>query len=143
MARNILCRLRFSRDETEQVEALVANHMKFKDVHHMRDSTLKRFLRMPLFEEHLELHRLDVLSSNKHLENYELVKTKLSEITEEQLKPQRLLSGADLIAAGYEPGPRFTEILTAVEDAQLDGRIHTAGEAMAMVRELWPAESSG
>jgi poly(A) polymerase len=142
MARNILTRLRFSRDETEQVEALVANHMKFKDVHHMRDSTLKRFLRMPFFEEHLELHRLDVLSSNKHLGNYELVKTKLSEITEEQLKPQRLLSGADLIAAGYEPGPRFTEILTAVEDAQLDGRIHTAGEAMALVRQLWPGESS-
>jgi putative nucleotidyltransferase with HDIG domain len=140
LAHQILTRLRFSRDEMEQVEALVANHMRFKDVQQMRDSTLKRFLRMPGFEEHLELHRLDCLSSNKRLENYELVKEKLCALTEEQLKPARLLSGADLIAAGYEPGPQFTEILQAVEDAQLEGRIHTAGEAMALVREQWPAE---
>jgi poly(A) polymerase len=138
LAHNILTRLRFSRDEMEQVEALVANHMKFKDVHQMRDSTLKRFLRTPDFAEHLELHRLDCLSSNKRLETYELVKEKLGAITEEQLKPPPLLSGADLIAAGYEPGPQFTQMLRAVEDAQLEGRIHTAGEAMALVREQWP-----
>jgi poly(A) polymerase len=141
LTRTILGRLRFSREETDRVEALVANHMRFKDVPQMKDSTLKRFLRTPFFEEHLELHRLDCLSSNCRLETYELVKQKLGEITEEQLKPGRLLSGADLIAAGYEPGPRFSEILHAVEDAQLDGRIHTAGEAMALVREHWPLES--
>jgi poly(A) polymerase len=140
LTRNILGRLRFSREDTERVEALVANHMRFKDVPQMKDSTLKRFLRTPFFEEHLELHRLDCLSSNGRLETYELVKQKLGEISEEQLKPGRLLSGADLIAAGYEPGPRFSEILHAVEDAQLEGRIHTAGEAMALVREQWPLE---
>jgi poly(A) polymerase len=138
LAHNVLTRLRFSREEMEQIEALVGNHMKFKDVQQMKDSTLKRFLRMPAFEEHLELHRLDCMSSNRRLENYELVKLKLAELTEEQLKPERLLSGADLIAAGYEPGPQFSEILHAVEDAQLEGRIHTAGEAMALVREQWP-----
>jgi poly(A) polymerase len=143
LAHTILCRLRFSREEMEQVEALVGSHMKFKDVHQMKDSTLKRFLRTPGFEEHLELHRLDCMSSNRRLENYDLVKEKLGELTEEQLKPARLLSGADLIAAGYEPGPRFSQILHAVEDAQLEGRIHTAGEAMALVREQWPADSAG
>ena len=138
MAHDILNRLRFSRDQMEQVEALVANHMKFKDVPQMRESTLKRFLRMPCFEEHLELHRLDCLSSNKRLENYEMVKEKLGELPAEHLKPERLLTGADLIAAGYEPGPRFSEILSAVEDAQLEGRIRTAGEAMELVRERFP-----
>jgi poly(A) polymerase len=138
LAHGILHRLRFSREEMEQVEALIANHMRFKDVGRMKDSTLKRFLRMPGFEEHLELHRLDVSSSNKNLENYHLAKRKLEEYPEEHLKPQPLVTGADLIGAGYEPGPVFSRILEAVEDAQLEGRIRTSGEAMAMVRELFP-----
>jgi tRNA nucleotidyltransferase/poly(A) polymerase len=122
------------------VEALVANHMRFKDVQQMKDSTLKRFLRMPDFEEHLELHRLDCQSSHKRLENYELIRAKLGELSEEHLRPNRLLTGADLISAGYEPGPRFSEILRAVEDAQLEGRIQTAGEALKLVRERFPLE---
>jgi poly(A) polymerase len=143
VTRYILTRLRFSREKIEQIEALVANHMRFKDVPHMKDSTLKRFLRLPDFEEHLELHRLDVMSSNRNLGSYEIVKRKLAEFSEEQLKPARLLTGADLIAAGYAPGPRFTEILAAVEDAQLEGRIHTAGEAIEMVRERFPLTAAG
>ena len=138
LAHGILHRLRFSREEMERVEALVANHMRFKDVHRMKDSTLKRFLRMPGFDDHLELHRLDVSSSNKNLENYDLAKRKLEEFSEEHLKPPPLVTGADLIGAGYEPGPVFSRILEAVEDAQLEGRVRTSGEAMAMVRELFP-----
>lgn len=138
IANTILNRLRFSRDVAAQVEALVANHMKFKDVPHMKESTLKRFLRMPEFAEHLELHRLDVMASNRRLGSYDLVKRKLAEFPDEHLKPPHLLTGADLIAAGYTPGPRFSRILAAVEDAQLEGRIHTAGEALEMVREIFP-----
>jgi poly(A) polymerase len=140
MAGAILNRLRFSRDIALQVEALIANHMKFKDVPKMKESTLKRFLRMPDFQEHLELHRLDALSSNRRLESYELVKRKLAEFPDGDLKPPRLLTGADLMAAGYHPGPQFSEILAAVEDAQLEGRIHTAGEALEMVREMFPVQ---
>jgi poly(A) polymerase len=99
---------------------------------------LKRFMRLPGFEEHMELHRLDVLSSNRRLDAYDFVKHKLAEMPEEHLRPERLLTGADLIAAGYTPGPQFTEILCAVEDAQLEGLIHTAGEAMELVRERYP-----
>jgi poly(A) polymerase len=143
LAHSILSRLRFSREQIEQIESLVANHMRFKDVPHMKDSTLKRFLRLPEFAEYLELHRLDVMSSNRNLESYQIVKQKLVEFSEEQLKPARLLTGADLIAAGYTPGPRFTEILAVVEDAQLEGLIHTAGEAIEMVRERFPLEATG
>ena len=108
----------------------------------MKESTLKRFMRLPSFEEHLELHRLDCLSSNKRLENYEMVRGRLEQLTEEGLKPEPLLTGADLIAAGYHPGPLFTEILRAVEDAQLEGRVRTAGEAMELVRDRFPNASS-
>ena len=138
LAHGILNRLRFSRDNMERVEALIANHMRFKDAHRMKESTLKRFLRMPDFAEHLELHRLDCLSGNRNLENYELAKRKLEELPEEQLKPAPLITGADLIAEGYEPGPRFAKMLAAVEDAQLEGRIGSREEALAMVREMFP-----
>jgi len=138
MAEAILNRLRYSRAEIDQVAALIASHMKFKDVCHMKESTLKRFLRMPEFDDHLELHRLDVMASNRRLDNYELARRKLAEFSDEALKPQPLITGADLIAAGYQPGPDFARILHVVEDAQLEGRIATAGEAMALVRAAFP-----
>ena len=142
LARGILTRLRFSREESAQVEALVANHMRFADVGRMRQSTLKRFLRLPRFQEHLELHRLDVLSSNRRLETYDLVTRKLEELPEERLKPPPLVTGATLIANGYHPGPLFKQILAAVEDAQLDGAVATEEQAMALVRERFPLNPS-
>ena len=138
IANGILNRLRFSRAQIDQVEALIANHMKFKDLHRMNESTLKRFLRMPEFQEHLELHRLDVLGSNRRLDNYELAKRKLAEYREEQLKPEPLLTGTDLIGLGYSPGPVFTSILHAVEDAQLEGTIATFDDALTLVRTRFP-----
>jgi poly(A) polymerase len=137
LAHGILGRLRFSREEQEQVEALVANHMRFKDVPRMKESTLKRFLRLPRFAEHLELHRLDCLASHGHLENYEFVRRKLAQLPAEQLRPPPLLTGRDLIAEGYTPGPRFSKMLTAVEDAQLEGRIHSRDEALELVMGLF------
>jgi poly(A) polymerase len=138
LAHAILQRLRSSHEDMEQVEALVAHHMRFKDVPHMRQSTLKRFLRLPKFGEHLELHRLDCLSSHGRLENYELVQQKLREFPAEQLKPKPLMTGADLIAEGYTPGPAFSKMLAAVEDAQLEGRIGSREEGLALVKEMFP-----
>ncbi|HEY1243072.1 MAG TPA: CCA tRNA nucleotidyltransferase [Bryobacteraceae bacterium] len=143
LAGGILDRLRFSRHDTEQVEALIANHMRFKDVPRMKESTLKRFLRLPKFEEHLELHRLDCLASHGQLDNYELVRRKLEELPREELKPDPLLTGRDLIAEGYAPGPVFSEILRAVEDAQLEGRLTNREEALALVRQTFSEEEKG
>jgi len=137
LAHGILHRLRFSREDQEQVEALVANHMRFMDAQRMKESTLKRFLRLPRFAEHLELHRLDCLAGSGRLDNYEFVRRKLAELPEEELKPAPLLTGRDLIAAGYTPGPGFSKMLAAVEDAQLEGRIHGREEALQLVRELF------
>lgn len=137
MTRRILSRLRFSNDEIRQVEALVAHHMRFKDVPQMKDSTLKRFLRLEKFEEHLELHRLDCSASHRQLDNYFYAKEKLESLPAEELKPPRLLTGDDLIEAGYTPGPQFAAMLTAVEDAQLERRIHTKEEALELVKSLF------
>src|SRR5271167_1010619 len=96
MAEEICRRLRFSNDDTAQIAALVANHLRFKDVPQMKPSTIKRFVRLSRFEEHLELHRLDCLSSHRNLENYEFVRRFLAETPAEQMRPARLLTGNDL-----------------------------------------------
>jgi poly(A) polymerase len=131
-------RLRFSNEETEQVLALVANHMKFKDVAQMRTSTLKRFVRLRQFEEHLELHRLDCLASHANLEAYERMQRFVAETPPEQVKPTRLLTGDDLSEMGYAPGPAFQMMLRELEDAQLEGGLATKEEAKAFVREHYP-----
>jgi poly(A) polymerase len=135
IAHSLLTRLRYPNHVIEGVEALIANHMKFMEVPKMRESTLKRFMRQPEFEEHMELHRLDCLSSHGGLESYEFVRRKQKEVPPEQLKPAPLLTGRELIAAGYTPGPMFGVVLGEIEDAQLEGRISTAAEAMEMARE--------
>jgi poly(A) polymerase len=134
MAATICRELRFSNDDTEQIVALVANHLRFKDVAQMRTSTLKRFVRLPRFEEHLELHRLDCLASHRQLEAYEFVRRFLAETPPDQVRPARLVTGEDLKEMGFTPGPRFKEILRAVEDAQLEGKLAGREEALAFVR---------
>lgn len=136
LGRALLTRLKFPLAVTESVCLLIDNHMKFRDVPVMRESTLKRFLRLPKFDEHLELHRLDCLSSNGHLDNYALARARFLETPEEHVRPVRLLNGADLIAAGFPPGPRFGEVLHQVEDAQLEGGITTRDEALAMAKTM-------
>ncbi len=136
MAEDICRRLRMSNDETRQIIALVANHMRFADVPRMKQSTLKRFMRLPGFEEHLELHRLDCLGSHGDLTVYKLVRDKYEHTPPEQIRPAPLLDGNHLIALGLQPGPAFKDILAAVEDAQLEGHLTTRDEARDFVREL-------
>jgi poly(A) polymerase len=138
MAAEILRRLRFSNHETDQILALVDNHMRFGAVQRMKQSTLKKFLRLPAFEEHLELHRIDCLSSHGQLDAYEYTREQLRSMPPEAIRPTPLITGRDLIEAGYEPGPRFKEVLTAVEDAQLEGRLASREAAMEYVRREFP-----
>jgi poly(A) polymerase len=141
MAAAICRRLRFSNEETEQILGLVANHMRFGDVGKMKESTLKRFFRLPRFDEHLELHRLDVTSSHNRLELYDFAKARYEAAPVEEVRPRLLVTGSKLIAAGYRPGPGFREMLDAAEDAQLEGTITTTEEGLALVREMFPLPS--
>jgi poly(A) polymerase len=136
MAEHVCRELRFSNEDTEQVEKLVANHMRFKDAPQMRAATLKRFVRLPHFEEHLELHRLDCLASHGSLENYEYVQKFLMETPAEKVYPPKLVTGDDLKGMGLVPGPRFKEILLAVEEAQLEGRLQDRESAIEFARSI-------
>jgi poly(A) polymerase len=139
MAEEICRKLRFSNDETVQILALVDNHMRFGHVSRMKESTLKKFLRLPAFDEHLALHRADCLASHRNLASYELVRQKRAEIPLEKMRPSPLVTGDDLIAAGHVPGPKFREILNAVEDAQLEGRLLSRDAALDFVHREFPA----
>jgi poly(A) polymerase len=143
MAAQIGKRLKFSNEQTEQVQALVANHMKFKDAAQMKQSTLKRFIRLPFFPEHLELHRLDCESSHRRLDAYNLVRNVLLNTPIEQVRPTRLLTGDDLNEMGYAPGPRYQEILSALEDAQLEGTLSSREQAVAFVQKHYSLVRNG
>jgi poly(A) polymerase len=138
MGADICSRFRFSNEETRMILALIENHMRFADAPRMKDSTLKRFFRLENFDQHLALHRMDCLAAHGNLDIYDFVRERYESTPEEVVRPKLLLSGRELIAAGYEPGPQFQHMLRTVEDAQLEGFIATPIEAMALVRERFP-----
>ncbi|MDE0332275.1 MAG: CCA tRNA nucleotidyltransferase [Nitrospinae bacterium] len=136
-------RLRMPKAQASIIHELVANHMRFMHVEKMRDARLKRFLREPYFEELLELHRLDCLASHGNLRTYEFCARKLEEIHGESLRPPRLLDGHELMAMGYPPGPKLGEILSTIEDEQLEGRISTKKGARDFARRHYPVPDNG
>jgi poly(A) polymerase len=138
MGAEICHRFRFSNDETRRILSLIENHMRFADAARMKTSTLKRFFRLEGFEEHLALHRMDCLAGSGNLEHWEFVRERWESMPEETVRPRPLITGRELIEAGYRPGAAFKEMLRAVEDAQLEGTIGTPDEALRLVMERFP-----
>lgn len=141
IAEDIMQRLRFSRVQKETVLHLIRQHMVFMNVRKMRPGRLKRFLRMPDFDLHLELHRLDCLASHGMLDNYEFCREQIKILALDDLHPPRLLTGNDLIAMGFTPGKIIKDILLEVEEEQLEGRIQSPEQAKNYVRNRWNIES--
>ncbi len=140
MGAKICRRFRFSNEETQQILALIENHMRFADTPHMKESTLKRFFRLERFDQHMALHKMDCLGGGGNLDHWNFVRERHAAIPAEAVRPKPLITGRELIAAGYKPGPKFHEMLRAIEDAQLEGAIATEEEALAMVKERFGNE---
>jgi putative nucleotidyltransferase with HDIG domain len=140
MAAEICRRFRFSNDESRQILSLVENHMRFADTPRMKASTLKRFFRLNDFSEHLALHRMDCMAASGNLDLWEFVRERYEAMPAEVVRPQPLITGRELIAAGYKPGAGFKEMLHAVEDAQLEGLIATTEDALDLIRERFPIQ---
>jgi len=136
MAEEILRRLRFSNDDIGAITACIANHMAFKDAPHMRVSTLKRMLARPTFSEELELHRIDCTSSHGQLDIHAFLQDKLSEFSQEEIKPKPLVTGHDLQELGAKPGPAMGKILHQLMDEQLEGKIADRAGALTRAKEL-------
>jgi len=138
IAADIFRRFRFSNDESRQTLALIENHMRFADAPRMKASTLKRFFRLEEFPQHLALHRMDCLAGSGNLDHWNFVRERYEAMPEESVRPTPLITGRELIAAGYIPGAAFRPMLRAVEDAQLEGSITTPAEALALLRRHFP-----
>jgi poly(A) polymerase len=136
MATDIMTSLRYDNKTIETVRELVQHHMQFKDVPHMRPSTLKRMMARPTFPLELELHRIDCSSSHGDLAHYDFLKTQLETMSAEQIDPTPLINGRDLIAMGLPPGRVFAKILDAVRVAQLDETVQTRAEALDLARRM-------
>ncbi len=134
----IMERLRFSRGEIDATVEAVANHMVFKDVQSMRVARLKRFMARPHFEDELELHRVDCESSHRMLDNYHFLKEKREEFAREPLIPPPLVTGRDLLAMGWKPGPDIGKILEAAQTRQMEGGFTSREEALTWLGEQFP-----
>ena len=139
MASDILKRLKFPNKVIEEVTEMVVNHMTFKDVQKMREAKLKRFMARPTFEDETELHRVDCLGSWGGLDNYDFLNQKRTELDNEPIIPPPLLTGKDLIEIGWEPGPRLGEVLTKVQDMQLEKNLNSKEEALDWVNANYPS----
>ncbi|MCH7949032.1 MAG: CCA tRNA nucleotidyltransferase [Candidatus Dadabacteria bacterium] len=138
MSKKICRDLKLSNKQIEIIYSLIKEHLKFKDVSKMKKSTLKRFIGMPHFEEHMALHLADCQASHGITDAYDFIMEKFSEFEEEEIKPAPLLSGKELIEMGYKPGPLFSEILNFVEEAQLEGEIEDMEDARKIVSQEYP-----
>jgi poly(A) polymerase len=143
IAEDVLNRLKFSNEEKAQILALIKNHMRFGDIRQMKQSTLKRFLRLAQFDEHLELHRLDASSAHGDLTLYNFARAEYEAEPAPDLRPAPLLTGSDLIAAGYRPSPQFKPMLALAEDAQLEGSATSRAEALALIQSAFPLPARG
>ncbi len=135
MTEEIMRRLRFSGAEIDDTVEMVRQHMVFKDVPKMREAKLKRFMARPTFDDEIELHRVDCEGSHRMLDNYKFLLRKREEFANEPIIPPPLVRGDDLIALGLKPGPKFGEILEAVETQQLEGHLRTRKEAIEWVKQ--------
>jgi len=132
----VMERLRFPRRETDRVVGLVGRHMVFKDIMQMREARVRRLVADEGFPELLELHRADCAASHGDLSTYRWVRVLLDRLAGAPPIPARLITGDDVVALGVAPGPRVGRVLRAVENAHLEGEIHTREEALALARAL-------
>lgn len=133
-------RLRFAGDQTDRIVSLVAEHLRIKDLPKMRPAKSARFLLRPDAADHLELHRADCLASHGDLSVWEWAAEARRALLAAGPREPRLVTGDDLLALGYPPGPAFKGILEFIEDAQLEGTVKTKQEALALVRRHFPLE---
>jgi poly(A) polymerase len=134
LAGKIASRLKMAKADIDQIAAMVADHLKFREVFQMRESTLQRFIRQDHFEELLAFHKADAAASDGNLAFYEFCATRLESYKNNSVaENQKLIDGNDLIQLGFSPGPEFSEILRVVEDLTLEKRLSSKEEALEYV----------
>lgn len=147
MAEAILTRLRFPRNQIEEIVTAVRYHMQFKHAREMRKSTIRRIMARPTFGLELELHRLDCLGSHAELDCYDFFVQQAEALANEPVLPPPIVSGHDLIKLGMKPGPAMGALLAEIRERQLEGgfkdRAHALAWAAAKVSQSTASIDSG
>jgi poly(A) polymerase len=129
-------RLRMSNDEIEAIGWMLQHLSDVMTSKTKSLAELKRLLVHPSALDLLELARVDALAGDRDLSPVMHCEELLRQTPRERLDPPPLITGADLIAMGLEPGKLFREILDAVRDAQLNEDILTKDTALMFVTTL-------
>jgi poly(A) polymerase len=136
-AEKIAQRLKFSAEAQHEVSHLVRDHLKIREVFNMREATLQRLIRDPLFPDLLALHRAAATATDGNQACWEFARSRHQEfLASPPADLSKILTGEDLIALGLKPGPRFSEILRLVEDRVLERGIETKEQALEYVLTL-------
>ena len=138
IAERVCQRLRLSRRQTKTIRFLVANHMKATGMAlgKIGPAKAKRIMRQEHFPLLLDLLRLDCLGKDGDESLWKKLASTYESMSDQDLRPARLITGKDLADLGLQPGPLFKEILEAVEDAQLAGDVSTKQQALQMARNI-------
>ena len=131
----IVQRLKFSRAEMHHISALVENLPRFSEIRQMPVASLKRFFRLNRFEDHIALARINRLAAEEDLGGVNYVLSKRAKWTDQDIFPDPLVTGDDLIAMGFTPGPAFKDILNRLEEEQLEGRLDERNQAIEFVKK--------
>jgi poly(A) polymerase len=129
--------LKMSGAQGQHVISLVQGRAQFRTLHSAPVHAMKRYLRRPRIEDHVELARICATAGDGDRSAYNFAVEKLREWSSEDLAPAPLITGDDLIAIGFTPGPLFKDILTTVEDEQLEGRLTTREGALRFIKDRY------
>ena len=131
----ILKRLKMPNVLRKRVCLAVRNHMRFAHVTEMKKTKWKRLMFSELFPLELELHRLDVICSNKKMDSYLFLLDRIIEFRGKPELPIPLLSGNDLKTLGINVGPIFGKILSELQEKQINGEIQNKNDALEYVKK--------
>tara|TARA_R110002095_G_scaffold192215_2_gene170088 strand:+ start:604 stop:1869 length:1266 start_codon:yes stop_codon:yes gene_type:complete len=129
-------RLRLSNQELNLIYWLVQHRESLQQASTLKLSQLKRLLAHKNCPFLFELVRVDLTSQQRSLDDLEFCRQYRDHTPIEILNPPPLVTGNDLIAFGIKSGPEFKELLTRIQDAQLEGLIHTQEEALTLLARL-------
>ncbi len=128
-------RWRLANHETHRTAWLIANHAALDRARSQPWSRVQPILIADGIRDLLALAEAIALTTSRDTGDVAWCRGKLT-LSREVLDPPPLVTGNDLIRHGVRPGPLFSVFLRRVRDAQLDGHIHTAAEALALVDRL-------
>jgi poly(A) polymerase len=135
----VALRLKVPNDEQKHIYDILGMQDRISAVsEHTTLDVLKKLMREQYFPDALKLYGMRVKAHDGAVSYhpFDLLTKMYAEMRQEDLHPEKFVTGNDLIALGLKPGKQFKDILDRIEIAQLRGEIHNKEQAIAMVHSL-------